>query len=352
MRLVEFEPTFEGWQTAARGLLREGVAPADVVWRSLRSAPLERSSSPMEVEAASGPAMRVPARFIELARRAARHHDPERWPLLYGIVWRLVRENRALLADERDPDVRRLLTLARNAPDVVPGEAPISVQPNDDARQPAEPVSLLLAPPVATSAAPFVPRGGDLASLRAAATGCAGCELHLHATQTVFGKGPADARIVLVGEQPGEQEDRQGAPFVGPAGEVLDRALLEVGLVRERLYVTNAVKHFKFEMRGKRRIHQTPRAAELLACRPWIEAELELIKPEVMVCLGATAARALISPDFRLLKERGRFVSSPWAAKTLATLHPSAVLRGEDDAAQARLYAMLVEDLRLVARAA
>ncbi|OLC35694.1 MAG: uracil-DNA glycosylase [Candidatus Rokubacteria bacterium 13_1_40CM_4_69_5] len=201
-------------------------------------------------------------------------------------------------------------------------------------------------------AAPFVPAHASLAELGQAATRCTGCDLYRHATQMVFGRGPADARIALVGEQPGDQEDLQGAPFVGPAGEVLDRALKEVGLPRERLYVTNAVKHFKFVQRGKRRIHQTPRLSEIAACRPWLEAELGVIQPAIVVCLGATAARALFGPDFRLMKEHGRFAATRWAPKTMATLHPSAVLRGQDEAAQAQLYRMLVEDLKLVAEAA
>jgi len=201
------------------------------------------------------------------------------------------------------------------------------------------------------SAAPFVPAGAGLAELRAAAARCTGCDLYRHATQMVFGRGDDKARIVLVGEQPGDQEDRQGAPFVGPAGEVLDRALAEVGLDRERLYVTNAVKHFKFEERGKRRIHQTPRASELAACRPWLEAELAAIRPEILVCLGATAARAIIGDSFRITRDHGRFAATRWAPKTIATFHPSAVLRGEDEAQQAQLYTMLVEDLRKVAQA-
>jgi DNA polymerase len=168
----------------------------------------------------------------------------------------------------------------------------------------------------------------------------------------VFGRGPARAQIVLVGEQPGDQEDLKGAPFVGPAGEVLDRALGEVGLDRERIYVTNAVKHFKFELRGRRRIHQTPRLSEIAACRPWLEAELAVIRPEVVVAMGATAARALFGTDFRLMKERGRLMSSRWAAKSLATIHPSAVLRGPDESAKDQLYRLLVEDLRTAARAA
>jgi DNA polymerase len=206
--------------------------------------------------------------------------------------------------------------------------------------------------PPPAGATPFVPAAADLAGLRTAAARCTGCDLYRHATQMVFGQGPADARIVLVGEQPGDQEDLRGAPFVGPAGEVLDRALGEVGLARAGLYVTNAVKHFKFVARGKRRIHQTPRASELGACRPWLEAELAVIQPGIVVCLGATAARAVLGPEFRLMRERGRFIGTRWAPKTIATLHPSAVLRGEDAAAQERLYQMLVEDLRAVARAA
>lgn len=198
-------------------------------------------------------------------------------------------------------------------------------------------------------AAPFVPPGAGLDELRAAGRRCEGCDLFRHATQMVFGRGPADARIVLVGEQPGDQEDLRGAPFVGPAGEVLDRALAEVG--RERIYVTNAVKHFKFEFRAKRRIHQTPRLPEIAACRPWLEAELATIRPGVLGALGATAARAIFGPDFRLLKQRGQFIPTRWTAKTLATLHPSAVLRSQDDAEQARLYAMLRDDLKLIAAA-
>jgi DNA polymerase len=197
-----------------------------------------------------------------------------------------------------------------------------------------------------------VPPGAGIDELKRAVARCTGCDLYRHASQAVFGAGPAHARVVLVGEQPGDQEDRKGAPFVGPAGEVLDRALVEVGLDRQRVYLSNVVKHFKFVERGQRRIHQTPRAPEIAACRPWLEAELEVIKPEVLVALGATAARALLGPEFRLLRERGRFLATRWAPRTIATLHPSAVLRGPDAAEQARLYGMLVDDLRLVAAAA
>src|SRR5436309_1306429 len=281
-------------------------------------------------------ATRVPRQFLDLARQAAGAADPARWHVLYDVLWRLVRENRDLLNDPRDPQVRRLNALAADT--------------RREARR-AETDEALRLEPQGAGAAPFVPAGASLAELRAAAARCTGCELYRRATQTVFGRGPADARVVLVGEQPGDQEDLKGAPFVGPAGEVLDRALAAVGLDRARLYVTNAVKHFSFVERGKRRIHQTPRLSEIAACRPWMEAEIAAIKPGVLVCLGATAARVIVGPDFRLLRDRGRFLPTRWSEKTIATLHPSAVLRGEDATPQARPYGMLVEDLKLVAGA-
>jgi DNA polymerase len=328
VRRVEIEPTFESWQAAARALLREGVPPAEIAWEdSGASQPglpgLQTSAT--APPASRGAASRVPRRFLELARQVARHHDPSRWQLLYEVLWRLVHGDRDLLETPGDPRVGRLLRL------------------EDEARR------AVASPATARGRGATAPPGAGLDDLRLAAANCTACDLYRHATQTVFGRGPRDARIVLVGEQPGDQEDLQGAPFVGPAGDILDRALGEVGLVRDRLYVTNAVKHFKFVERGKRRIHQTPRLSELLACRPWLEAELAAIGPEIVVCLGATAARALLGPDFRLMKERGRFLTTRWAPKTIATLHPSAVLRGEDDETQARLYHTLVGDLRLVA---
>jgi len=321
-RRVEIRPTFEAWRAAARALLDAGVEPAEVVW-----APAGPSAA---TEPALPPgAVRVPRRFVDLARETAPHPDPRRWQLLYTVLWRLLHEAPDLLEHTGDPDVRELVALQAEARRTKPA----------------------LDEPPPTGATPFVPAAADLAGLRAAAARCTGCDLYRHATQMVFGQGPPDARVVLVGEQPGDQEDLRGAPFVGPAGEVLDRALAEAGLARERLYVTNAVKHFKFVARGKRRIHQTPRAPELGACRPWLEAELAVIQPGIVVCLGATAARVVLGPEFRLMRERGRFVATRWAALTIATLHPSAVLRGEDAAAQERLYQLLVEDLRAVARA-
>jgi uracil-DNA glycosylase family protein len=213
------------------------------------------------------------------------------------------------------------------------------------------------------------PTGVGLDGLRAAAAGCRACELWEPATQTVFGEGPETARVVFVGEQPGDQEDRKGEPFVGPAGRLLDRALGDAGIDRRDAYITNAVKHFRFTPTPKRRIHQTPGPEHLRACRPWLEAEFEVLKPEVVVCLGATAAKALIAPSFRITKDRGRLL--PWtppgvAAATgaeadededaphqtwmLATTHPSAVLRVPDEN-RAAAYDALVADLKVVAGA-
>jgi uracil-DNA glycosylase family protein len=211
------------------------------------------------------------------------------------------------------------------------------------------------------------PAGVGLDGLRAAAAGCRACELWEPAIQTVFGEGPETARIVFVGEQPGDQEDRKGEPFVGPAGRLLDKALADAGIDRRDAYVTNAVKHFGHIVKGKRRIHQTPKSEHLRACRPWLEAEFEVLKPEIVVCLGATAAKALISPSFRITQERGRLLpwtppgvaaveaadddeDAPHQTWMLATTHPSAILRTPDDARDAA-YDALVADLAVVAGA-
>jgi DNA polymerase len=312
MREVPIAPTFESWQSAARALLREGLPPSEVLWSdgSVTQAMLSLAA-PRPVEPVSE--YRVPARFLDLAQRAARHQDPERWALLYRLLWRIVRENHELLAMEGDPDVARLLRIA------------------------------------APTARPFVPDAHSVETLREAVHTCRGCDLYKHATQAVFSRGPQSAQIALVGEVPGDQEDLRGQPFVGPAGEVLDRALSEVKLKREELYVTNAVKHFKFERVGKRRIHKTPAQIEVAACRPWLEAELALVKPRIVVCLGATAARSMLGENFRIMKQHGQWIDSRWSKRTMATIHPSAVLRGDDLQTQERNYAILVGDLGKVA---
>jgi DNA polymerase len=202
--------------------------------------------------------------------------------------------------------------------------------------------------PATGSAADFLPRRRTLPALRAAAAGCRGCPLWARATQTVFGEGPARARVMLVGEQPGHDEDLAGRPFVGPAGRVLDRALEAVGLARRDVHVTNVVKHFKWEPKGTRRIHAKPSRSEISACLPWLEAELEIVKPAVLVCLGATAAQALLGAKFRVTRQRGDWVPARWAPHVMATVHPSAVLRAPDDASRHAEMARFVADLERI----
>ena len=198
------------------------------------------------------------------------------------------------------------------------------------------------------TAAPLVPDRPSLKNLKEAAAGCTACPLHETGTQTVFGEGSTRARVVFVGEQPGDQEDLQGKPFVGPAGKLLDKALEDAGIDRSQVYVTNIVKHFKWQARGKRRIHQKPNWSEIAACRPWLDAELEVIEPRVLVCLGATAAQALLGRDFRVSRQRGELVESELAEKVIATVHPSSILRA-DEATREQEYRELVRDLEKVA---
>jgi len=190
----------------------------------------------------------------------------------------------------------------------------------------------------------------SLGSVRDAAADCEACHLHRNATQTVFGEGPSKAAVMLVGEQPGDAEDVAGHPFVGPAGKLLDRALAEAGLDRRRVYVTNVVKHFKWEPRGKRRIHAKPNSAEIAACRPWLETEIALVKPRVLVCLGATAAQALLGRAFKVSQQRGAFVESPLAPRVTATVHPSSILRAPDEERRRAEMRRFVADLTRVAR--
>ena len=197
------------------------------------------------------------------------------------------------------------------------------------------------------SASELIPARPTLATLRRQVQQCEGCDLYRFATQAVLGEGPGAARIMLVGEQPGNEEDKQGHPFVGPAGGVLDRALADAKISRDEVYVTNVVKHFKFEERGKRRIHKKPGAVEVQACMPWLAAEMAMVKPRVVVCLGATAAQALLGRTHRLTKERGTFVAQPDGTEITSTIHPSAVLRAPDTERHA-MYDGLVADLRKV----
>ena len=200
-----------------------------------------------------------------------------------------------------------------------------------------------------TTAAAYLPEKLSLDALRDSVQQCRACPLWQTGTQAVFGEGGREAEVMFVGEQPGDHEDREGRPFVGPAGKLLDKALEDAGIDRTRVYVTNAGKHFKWEPRGKRRIHAKPSWAEMTACRPWLESELEVVKPRVLVCLGATAAQSLLGKQFRVTKQRGELIDSPLAEHVTATIHPSAVLRQRDDEARKQEFAGLVEDLRKVA---
>jgi len=201
-----------------------------------------------------------------------------------------------------------------------------------------------------TSAADFFPRQITLPSLKTAAADCKGCDLWKKGTQTVFGEGKRTSIVLFVGEQPGNEEDLTGKPFVGPAGRLFDDALAEAGINRKQTYVTNVVKHFKWEPRGKRRIHKKPNSMEIRACRPWLEAEIALVKPQVIVALGATAAQALLGPQFRVTKERGKFLESTLASYIMATVHPSSILRAPDDETRRLEYRAFVDDLKKLAR--
>ncbi|HUR99841.1 MAG TPA: UdgX family uracil-DNA binding protein [Pyrinomonadaceae bacterium] len=200
------------------------------------------------------------------------------------------------------------------------------------------------------SALDYFPEDINYTALKTAADGCMGCDLYKNATQTVFGEGRVRAsEVMFVGEQPGDEEDLAGHPFIGPAGRLFDKALVEAGIDREKTYVTNVVKHFKWTPRGKRRIHEKPRAGEIRACEPWLAAELEVVHPVVLVCLGATAAQALLGKDFRVTQMRGQWLVSPHAERTLATVHPSSILRAPDPETRELQYAEFVKDLQMVA---
>ena len=201
------------------------------------------------------------------------------------------------------------------------------------------------------TAAPLVPPRPTLVSLRAAAAECKACDLWARGTQTVFGEGARRAAAMLVGEQPGNEEDLSGRPFVGPAGRLLDQALDEAGIERSRTYVTNVVKHFKCEPRGKRRIHAKPDALEIFACLPWLEAELAVVRPQLVVCLGATAAQAFLGKKFKVTRERGKILTSPLAPRVLATVHPSSILRAPDDETRRLEMRRFIDDLKKVAEA-
>lgn len=458
--------TFDEWRARVRQLLAQHIAPDSVIWVDASAAqgalpldvPAEATADTARPEArvSSRASIRVPRAFVAIAELSACHRDPDKWRVMYRVLWRLQHETRGLLSHVTDPDVHALelwaaqvrrdehkmhafvrftpvpdaagvryvawyqpdhLIVERAAPffadrfssmrwsiltpdrsahwdgETLTFAAGVPTPPadgDDDAMEtlwrtyygamfnPARvnlaatlrempvrrwsqlPEAALIPGLVATAherasglermrrdttARPFVPADGDLDALRKASASCRGCDLHAHATQSVFGEGPADSPLMLVGEQPGDMEDRAGRPFVGPAGEVLDRALAAAGIDRAASYLTNAVKHFAFEERGKRRIHRTPRLSEMHACRPWLEAELHRLRPRCVVCLGSTAARALLGPQARVMTTRGKVIpGTAWAPALIVTVHPSAVLRADDGSAY---FEMLVSDLSL-----
>lgn len=201
-----------------------------------------------------------------------------------------------------------------------------------------------------TSASDFVPKIRSLEALRQAAKSCKGCDLYLNATQTVFGAGPSPASVMLVGEQPGDIEDQQGEPFVGPAGRMLDRALEDAQISRDEVYVTNAVKHFKWIWRGKRRLHQKPSIRQVAACRPWLEVEIQAVQPHILVCMGATAAQSVVGKPVPIMKERGKFIDSALGKLTFVTIHPSAILRQRDKDEREEEYRRFASEMKLVKR--
>ncbi|HEY3796387.1 MAG TPA: UdgX family uracil-DNA binding protein [Bradyrhizobium sp.] len=462
--ILDSETDFDGWRKAARTLVLNEVSPADVSWTVRGSEPelFEPAGETPPPESPPG-SFNVPAKFLELARSAILHRDPERFAILYRLLWRLLGHH-DLLEAATDPDVATLAAMARavrrdqhrmqasvrfreigreqkshfvawfepehhiveatapffasrfadmpwsiltpdlcahwdgHAVAVTPGlsqaEAPSEdrleetwrrhdasifnparlkvkamqkyrrnlpeasiIKPLIEGAERAAGAMIANAPteppkPQKTPEPPMKPRpaaSGTLAALRELAADCHACPLWKDATQTVFGEGPQQARIMLVGEQPGDKEDLAGKPFVGPAGQMLDRALEEAGIDRSKVYVTNAVKHFKFVPRGKIRLHQKPNTPEIRACRPWYERELAAIKPELVVAMGATAAQSVFGRITPINRNRGRLIDLADGTKALVTVHPSYLLRLPDADAKAREYQRFVADLGIAA---
>jgi DNA polymerase len=457
---VRVEPEFSTWRDLARAALSRELAPESIDFEDAAvpssSSLFEPAPATLELHA-SAKAPHVPKAFLQKALIASYHREPQRWNLLYRLLWRL-QSNRDLLKVEVDRDVNELLRMeqqvrrdehkmhafvrfrnvqqegeehfiawyepqhrilelaapffaerfavmrwsiltpdgsaswdpsskqlvfgpalsrdhapagdeleelwksyyanifnpARLNPGAMRGHMPVrywgnlpevDLLPNlmtTAAKRVEGMVALQSGKP---SAAPFVPATHTLQAINAALPTCKGCDLYCHATQVVPGRGSLHASLVLVGEQPGDQEDRQGEPFVGPAGGVLRRALAEAGIHDADVYMTNAVKHFKFVQRGKLRLHQNPRMGEIVACKPWLLAELDALKPKIVLCLGASAAKSLLGGTFGLMRDRGKVLSTPYADQVMATFHPSAVLRARDEATREELYKHLRDDL-------
>ena len=466
MLRVQIEADFEAWRTAAREGLLAGYKPEELDLQDATAAQVMDLDFGIEATP-TGPVFaqpNVPKAFLEAARVAGVHRDPQRWNLLYRLLWRL-QTNRGLMQVEVDDDVAELRRLteqvrrdihkmhafvrfrkiqtevadappeehyiawyrpdhrilplavpffaerfavmrwslltpdasvtwdpavrrlvfgegmglerapkedeveelwlsyyasifnpARLNPEAMRSEMPVrywqnlpevALLPHLMQRAEARVATMIAVQSEKTTAAPFVPALHTLPVLRGALPKCEGCDLYRCATQVVPGVGSSKAHLMLVGEQPGDQEDLQGKPFVGPAGGVLRRALDELGIEADELYLTNAVKHFKFVLRGKRRLHENPRMSEINACKPWLLAELDAVKPRVVVCLGASASKSLLGGTFALMKSRGKVQETPFAPCVIATVHPSAVLRARDEQSRDQLLGYLKEDLAL-----
>jgi probable DNA metabolism protein len=467
---LDSETDFDGWRKAARALVLHEVKPDDITWTVRGNAPelfAPEAEAPLPEPPPVNATFNVPAKFVELAQSAILHRDPQRFAILYRLLWRL-RAHHDLLAVATDPDVVKIDAMARAVrrdehkmqafvrfrevgreqhahyvawfepehyivelaapffarrfadmpwsiltpdlcahwdghavsftPGVAKSEAPTEDRLEEVWRSyyasifnPARlkvqamrnempkkywrnlPEASLIKPLIASATKtveamiaseataphksqkapePVMSRHkspDDLETLRAEAADCRACPLWKDATQTVFGEGPRHARIMLVGEQPGDKEDLAGHPFVGPAGQMLDRALEEAGIDRGKVYVTNAVKHFKFVPRGKIRLHQKPATPEIKACRQWYERELAAIKPELVVAMGATAAQSVFGKITPINKSRGRLIELDGGTRALVTVHPSYLLRLPDEDAKAREYERFVEDLKIAA---
>jgi DNA polymerase len=348
--LMHDETSLEEFREHVRTLIAAQARPRDVTWTTSAD-DLFGEAPPPDVKI---PKFTVPGAYVELARDVLLHRDPQRFALLYEVLWRLLNEDRMLLAIFSDPLVYRLRQMQkaveRDRQRMVFARIRKAKEKRTehiiDAPTAPRRLSLRETAPVVSDA-----EAKSLAALKQQAQACQRCPLFSNATRTVFGEGPSGAPVVFVGEQPGDQEDLAGLPFVGPAGQLFDRALGEAGIERSRVYVTNAVKHFKFTPRGKKRIHQKPNAREVEHCRWWLDRELALIQPKLVVALGGTAARAITGKDVKITQMRGRTVTLRDGLSVLFTVHPSYLLRLPDAAAEAAEYRHFVEDLALVPRA-
>jgi uracil-DNA glycosylase family protein len=308
---------FEGFRGACRALWAEQVEPGQVVWHLEPTETGAADIVPWTAAIPAPPALHVPPRFLPLCKHAIRHGARDFFDLAYRLLWRLQTEP-SLRHDPLDTDWVALEAMARRT---------------------SPPSSSVAATPVSGKAPATLPH------LRDALERCRECPIGAHATQAVPGEGPARARLMFVGEQPGDQEDLQGRPFVGPAGQLFSQALAQLGIDRREVYVSNAVKHFKFELRGKRRIHKTPSQQEAAACLHWLESEIALVDPGALVALGATAARQLMSAPIAVTRQRGQWLKRADGRRVFITLHPSALLRVEPEDKEAA-YAAWLADLR------